>query len=139
MKKTNQEEALEFISTAFKASVSVDRKIDPNDRKAITDWWEEAIINEPIIGLHLLQAITNFLWEIDKKMESAHKAGIVMAITRLELVFNANPIPGGESIIAELVQLLKEESNPEVTELTDVDKVDLSEVGGNDEDDTPLV
>ena len=138
MKKTNQQEAFEYISTTFQKSVLADENISYEFRKDIIAGWED-ISQDPIIGTHLLQAVTNFLWEVDGKLEAARKAGIVMALTRLELVYGINPTPEQQATIRELENLLKEESAAEEQEVSDVGELDLSEVGGNDEDDTPLV
>lgn len=145
MNKTRQEEAYEFVSSNFIKLLEGDSRISYEHKRSVMAFWEDLFAHEGVRNL-MVQAFSNFLWEIDKKMESARKAGIMLALSTLELGFpkgvaDADVAMTKEQITTLLEGLLKAEETPEEPTIKgeDLENMDLSEVGGGDEDDTPLI
>ncbi len=140
--KSRQEEAYEFVSSTFVKLLEKDDRISYEHKRSVIAFWEDLFAHEGVRN-NMVQAFSNFLWEIDKKMESALKAGIMLALSTLELGFPKDVADGDvamtkEQITALLEGLLKAEETPEEPTIKgeDLANMDLSEVGGGDEDDT---
>lgn len=140
--KSRQEEAYEFVSSTFVKLLEKDDRISYDHKRSVIAFWEDLFAHDGVRN-NMEQAFSNFLWEIDKKMESARKAGIMLALSTLELGFPNDAAPADvamtkEQIVTTLEGLLKMEETPEepTIEADDLENMDLSEVGGGDEDDT---
>lgn len=138
--KSRQEEAYEYISGNFVKLLEGDTRISYEHKRSVIAFWEDLFAHEGVRNL-MVQAFSNFLWEIDKKNQAALKAGITMALSRIELLAGDQEEVSVKAVIAELENMLKEEDTPAETPIKaeDLENVDLSEVGGGDEDDTPLI
>ena len=143
--KSRQEEAWEYISNTFIRLINTDKNIAYDHKRSVIAFWEDLFWHDGVKN-NILQAVSNLLWEIDGKMDSARKAGIMMALSTIERNFPKDAEASGvamtkQQITLLLESLLKSEGNPEEQELgeDEIQDMDLSEVGGNDEDDTPLV
>lgn len=137
--ESRQENAWKFINTTFIKLLQGDKKISYEMKKSVEAFWVD-LFAEEIVRNNMLQAINNFLWEIDVKMDSARKAGIMQALSAVELQ-GSNSVTGMVAItdVVKLIEdILKSEESPE-EKIQDIENTDLSEVGGGDEDDTPLL
>lgn len=145
VKLSRQEEAYQFVTDLFLKLIQNDVRISPEYKKAVVAYWRDMFDHEGVRN-NMIQAFSNFLFEIDGKMDSARKAGISQLKDAI-LQSVGEPEEGTvEYAIAKAVigisdDLLKAESTPEEKPLTDkdIENMDLSEVGGGDEDDTPLI
>ncbi len=143
MIQTRQEEAYNFIANNFIELVQKDKKLAYDYKRSLLAFLGDAMADENVMN-DLLQAISNFLWEIDKKIDSSRKAGMIELKDAIRITFN----PNGEmfkeahlcSILALCDSIVDKENTPDEPSLTDdeVSNMDLSEVGGGDEDDSPL-
>lgn len=138
---TRQEEAYDYITGTFFELLQRDKRIDPEMRGAVIAYWQD-LFEHPGIRNNMLQAFSNFLSEIDKRMDASRKAGIVQL--RDQLVLNLRGVKQDdehlEGAIRGLNQMVNELLAQEDTqeEIVDPEAEDLSEVGGADEDDTPI-
>lgn len=135
--RSRQEQAYDEVSSTFIKLLQNDERISYEHKRSVIAFWEDLFAHEGVRN-NMVQAFSNFLWEMDKHNESARKAGIMMALTRLELSFKDFVEVPTKDVIAELTNLLKEEEAPEeqTIKADDLENMDLSEVGGGDEDDT---
>lgn len=139
IEKTRQEEAYEFIAQTFLKLLGDDEKISYEHKRSVIVFWQDLFAHEGVRN-NMLQAFSNFLDEIDGKMDSARKAG--MQHVR-ELIEQTADVNGTEEIyvndvLALIDEALKVENTPEEAPIDakDLENMDLSEVGGGDEDDT---
>ncbi len=137
--KTRQEEAYEYVSNTFVKLLEQDDRISYEHKRSVIAFWEDLFAHEGVRN-NMVQAFSNFLWEIDKINDSARKAGMMQVLSAVELSADKE---GTEEIyysdVIKLIEdLLKSEETPEepTIKAEDLEDVDLSEVGGNDEDDT---
>ena len=140
--KTRQEQAYDYVSGTFVKLLEKDNRISYEHKRSVIAFWEDLFAHEGVRN-NMVQAFSNFLGEIDNRMESARKAGIMLALSVLELGFPSDAAAADvamtkEQIVSTLEDLLKVESTPEepTIKADDLENMDLSEVGGNDEDDT---
>ena len=135
--RSRQEQAYDEVSSTFIKLLQNDERISYEHKRSVIAFWEDLFAHEGVRN-NMVQAFSNFLWEMDKHNESARKAGIMMALTRLELSFKDLVEVPTKDVITELTNLLKEEEAPEeqTIKAEDLENMDLSEVGGGDEDDT---
>lgn len=135
--RSRQEQAYDEVSSTFIKLLQNDERISYEHKRSVIAFWEDLFAHEGVRN-NMVQAFSNFLWEMDKHNESARKAGIMMALTRLELSFKDFVEVPTKDVITELTNLLKEEEAPEeqTIKAEDLENMDLSEVGGGDEDDT---
>lgn len=141
--KPRQEEAYDFVSGTFVKLLENDSRISYEHKRSVIAFWEDLFAHDGVRN-NMVQAFSNFLEEIDPKIDAARKAGIVQmeeAITR-SIPVNTIPADIWEALVAHVRQtradLLKSEDAPEEKPIKaeDLEHVDLSEVGGGDEDDT---
>lgn len=141
MSKTRQEEAYEYITSDFFKLLERDKRIDPELRGAVIAYWQD-LFEHPGVKNNMLQSVSNFLGEVDKRMDASRKAGIVQMkdtlVLNLRSMYQDGPEVGGaikdlENMAADLIA---QEDTAE--EIIDPEAEDLSEVGGADEDDTPI-
>lgn len=138
-----QEQAFEFWKKTFLKLIAQSKDI-PRKQDALAELHD--FFEYPGIRDNMVQAFSNFLFEIDDKLDASRKAGIQQVRDSFEQALaSANPGPGEgvaamteKAIFALIDEQLKLENTPEET-IPDVATTDLSEVGGGDEDDTPLV
>lgn len=131
-KKSRQEEAYDFVSSTFVKLLEGDNRISYEHKRSVIAFWEDLFAHEGVRN-NMVQAFSNFLFEIDTRVDSARKAGIMQALSAIELHSDSNN--GNYSEIVKLLEdLLKSEEAPE--EKVNVEEMDLSEVGGGNEDDT---
>ncbi len=138
--KTRQEEAYDFISSTFVKLLEGDNRIGYEHKRSVIAFWEDLFAHEGVRN-NMVQAFSNFLWEIDTKMDSSRKAGIQSVEDALQAQFNPQGMLYPEAtlelkdVLAVMEQLLRAENQPEET-IQDIENIDLSEVGGGNEDDT---
>lgn len=143
--KTRQEEAYDYVSGIFIKLLQNDDRISYEHKRSVIAFWEDLFAHEGVKN-NMLQAFSNFLDEIDGKMDAARKAGISQlndAITKSLPLAQEGTV---EWAIVKATQrmaneLLAAEDTPEEPALTndEIENMDLSEVGGGDEDETPLI
>lgn len=138
MKLTRQEEAFNFVAQTFVKLIEQDKRVA--HKEEVMAFWADFFEHGGIRD-NMIQAFENFLWEIDGKMDSARKAGIVSVKEAIETEINLEGYSGTTEhldIVSEIIEdLLAAEEIPEenISE-SDVANMDLSEVGGGHEDDT---
>ena len=137
--QTRQEEAYDFVSNTFVKLLEGDERIGYEHKRSVIAFWEDLFAHEGVRN-NMVQAFSNFLDEIDQRIDSARKGGMVSI---KELIQQAADVNGGETIpVAQVIGLIDEmvavEETPEEKPIiaSDLENVDLSEVGGGDEDDT---
>lgn len=136
--KTRQEEAFDYIAETFLKLIQRDKTI--HHKKEVLAFWHDFFEHEGVRN-NMLQAINNFLWEIDGKLDAARKAGIDQL--RTVVLLEGKRAVGDNGFMAVRTiddianRLLEAENAPEET--VNATGTDLSEVGGGDEDDTPLM
>lgn len=137
--KTRQEEAYEFVSNTFVKLLEDDNRISYEHKRSVIAFWQDLFAHEGVRN-NMVQAFSNFLDEIDQRIDSARKGGMVSI---KELIQQAADVNGGEMMpVAQVISLIDEmvavEETPEEKpiEASDLENMDLSEVGGGDEDDT---
>lgn len=140
---SRQEEAYNFVTETFLKLLENDKRISYDFKKSVMAFWEDLFAHKGVRN-NMIQAFSNFLWELDNKMDSARKAGIVQAKDAVRMALEAMPSNDDDnlpSILNAIDDLLNAENTPEEAPLTEaeVKSLDLSEVGGGDEDDTPLL
>lgn len=135
--KSRQEEAYEAVSGTFVKLLEGDNRISYEHKRSVIAFWEDLFAHEGVRN-NMVQAFSNFLWEIDKHNEAARKAGIMMAVSRIELLADGQEEVSTAAIIKALEEMLKEESTPEEPTIKgeELENADLTEVGGGNEDDT---
>jgi hypothetical protein len=141
-KKTRQEEAYEYVTSTFIKLLEQDKRISYEHKRSVLAFYEDMFAHGGVRD-NMLQAFSNFLGEIDKRMDAARLAGLYEAREALELA-----IPAGsswpQSIATQrfVLSIIDEQINVENTKeqtITVTEDTDLTEVGGGDEDDTPLL
>lgn len=137
-KKSRQEEAYEYVSKLFVKLLEKDDRISYEHKRSVIAFWEDLFAHDGVKN-NMVQAFSNFLWEIDKRNEAARKAGIMMALSRVELDFKDFVEVPTKDISTSILNLLKEESDVDEEIIDKIATMDLSEVGGGDEDETPAV
>lgn len=142
-KISRQEGAFDFVAGTFLRLIENDPRVA--NKKEVLAFWHDFFAHEGVRN-NMIQAFSNFLWEVDGRINSARKAGMVQIKEAIELeakkyqLENIDDATIRISYVYELIdQMLSAESTPEET-LTDeaIAKMDLSEVGGGNEDDTPI-
>jgi len=140
--KTRQEEAYEYVSGTFVKLLENDDRISYEHKRSVIAFWEDLFAHEGVRD-NMIQAFSNFLGEIDPKIDAARKAGIAQlndAITRsLPLAQEGTVewaiVKATQRIANELLEAENQVDEPTI-KADDLENIDLSEVGGNDEDDT---
>lgn len=146
-----QEELFNFWEKNF--IKLIESATDVPQKKEIVAGWKDAL-EWPGVRSTMIQAFSNILWEFSKKLDAARGAGMIELRNALVAQANANgskvSITGDtfsvvgklDMDIAQMLQtaynLLEAEKSAEEP-MGDVSKIDLTEVGGGDEDDTPLL
>lgn len=138
--KSRQEEAFEYVTKTFIKLVENDSTI--HDKKDIMAFWQDCF-DYPGVRENMIQAFSNFLFDIDDKMDAARKAGIMQVRDVIQRSANLpKPKLMTPDIILTIIDgILLDEDQPEERPINgdDVAKEDLSEVGGGDENDEPLI
>lgn len=136
---SQQQEAYDFVTSTFIKLLEQDDRISYEHKRSVLAFYEDMFSHEGVRN-NMLQAFSNFLDEIDKRMNASRKAGIVQAKDALLLELQGSLYPSVSAAEIEVVieQLLASESAEEETIPVSED-MDLTEVGGGDEDDTPLL
>lgn len=140
---SRQEQAWGFINSTFLKLIMSDKKVPYEVKKSIEAFWIDLFATNAVRE-NMIQAVNNFLWEIDIKVDSARRAGIQQLNDAITGRFLELPQEGTvERAIVKTVtftakQLLDAENSPEEM-IQDIENTDLSEVGGGDEDDSPIV
>lgn len=143
IKKSQQEEAYEYVSKTFLKLLQQDPRIGSESREDVLASWDDLFEHEGVRN-NMLQAFGNFMDEIDKRMDASRKAGI--AQLRDQMILNLRSteqdnerLQGAIIAINRMAnELLAIENSPEQV-IPVTENVDLTEVGGGDEDDTPLL
>lgn len=138
---TRQEIAYQEIGATFLTLIQRDPLIDPEMRKTVVAWWVD-LFDHPGVANNMKLAISNLLAQQDKRVDAARKAGIQSVRDAIEMQYNSAKLlyPSVDIPLEEIngvidALLFAEESTEEVI---DAAEMDLSEVGGNDEDNTPI-
>jgi len=138
---TRQEEAYEYISETFQKLLQPDDRIGSEHRESVLAFWADLFTHEGVRN-NMLLAFSGFMDEIDKRLDASRKAGIASVKEAIDLEINLDGYFGGTEhldIVEDIIKhLLAVENTPEQS-ITVTDKTDLTEVGGGDEDDTPLL
>lgn len=146
MSKSRQEEAYEYVFGLFIKLLQQDKRISYEHKQSVIAFWQDLFAHEGVRN-NMVQAFSNFLWELDEKLDASRRAGIVeLSDNMLQVIRSKNNHVWKTDSVKAFIEgwtkhSLQIESTPEAELLTDEDiaNADLSEVGGGDEDDTPLV
>lgn len=141
--KTRQEEGYEYISSTFIRLLQDDPRISHEHKRSVLAWWEDLFAHEGVKN-NMLQAFSNFFDEIDKRVDASRKAGLQSAkdavhaqAKEYDLVGIADATIKIGFVYKIIDDLIAAENSPEET--VNAADMDLSELGEEDEDDTPLV
>lgn len=141
-----QEQAYEYVTETFLKLLQQDKRIGAEHKKSVIAFYEDMFAHEGVRN-NMIQAFSNFLDEVNKRVDKARQAGMEAVREEVQLQYNPQgllypsiDIPY-EDLGALIDRMLLVEQNPEEENLTDdtIANMDLSEVGGDDEDDTPLI
>ncbi len=140
---SRQEEAFNYVAQTFLQLIQRDDKIP--HKKEVMAFWQDFFEHEGVRN-NMIQAFSNFLWEVDLKLDASRKAGIVQLSNALKLAMPGDATHPENLAVSKLIshvveQQLASENGAEEKPLTDTEvaETDLSEVGGGNEDDTPLL
>lgn len=143
MNKTRQEEAYEYVTSTFLKLLEQDKRIGYEHKRSVLAFYEDMFAHGGVRD-NMLQAFSNFLAETDKRMDAVRKAGIQSVMDSLNMQYTTNgeinpyfDIPYEEVI--DLIRGLLHAENTKEQTITVTEDTDLTEVGGGDEDDTPLL
>lgn len=139
--KTRQEEGYEYVSSTFIRLLQDDPRISTEHKRTVLAWWEDLFAHDGVKN-NMLQAFSNFFDEVDQRVDATRKAGIAQVDEAISLYAGGvDKVPDGyiklDQVHAIIKQLLDAENSPEET--VDAASMDLTELGEEDEDDTPLV
>lgn len=139
---SRQEEAYSSVMNTFTRLVYNDPKI--HNKEDILAFWHDFFEN-PGVKNNMVQAFSNFLWEIDQRIDAAKLAGMEQIREAFDLAVPGDASHPENLAVSKLVNAIIDEQialekTPE-TELeeSEIESTDLTEVGGGDEDDTPLI
>lgn len=138
--KNRQEEAYDFVSQTFIKLLERDNRIAYEHKRSVIAFWEDLFAHEGVRN-NMIQAFSNFMFEIDDRMSAARKAGMMQvhyAVEKAAASQTLNKKLTPEMLLMLIDGLVIGEGAPEET-IPDVATTDLSEVGGGNEDDTPLL
>lgn len=140
--KSRQEEAYDYVSGNFIKLLEGDDRISYEHKRSVMAFWEDLFAHEGVRNL-MVQAFSNFLSEIDLRIDAARKAGMMQIREAFELAVPADAEHPENLAVSKLVlsiidEQLAVEATPEEPGIKaeDLENMDLSEVGGGDEDDT---
>jgi hypothetical protein len=150
-RKSRQEKAYDYVTSIFLRLLKRDKNISYEYKQSITTFYEDMFAHEGVRN-NMIQAFSNFLDEIDKRMDASRRAGICSVREAVLLQAAANgtaisPSCGAISgkldlnpvdVVGLINELLEAEDEPEDV-VSDIESMDLSEVGGGEEDDTPIL
>jgi hypothetical protein len=137
--KTRQEVAYDYISEHLIKLLQKDDRIAYEHKRSVISFWQDLFEHEGVKN-NLLMAISDYLFEVDVKLQAARQAGIVQILDAIRLE-RGNLTEGTEAfgalgaVLKLGEEILVEEKKPEEM-IQDIENTDLSEVGGGDEDDT---
>lgn len=144
MAKTRQEEACEYIGDIFIKLIQENKKLSYEYKRSLMAFMGDIITDENVKN-DMLQAMSNFLNEIDKKLDSARKAGIIEVKESINRLVSSRGVDFKYISVATVRLscdlLIERENTPEEEPLTtdEIADMDLREVGGGDEDDSPII
>lgn len=127
--KTREKEAFNQIAITFVRLIQRDKDI-PHKREVIAYW--EDFFAHPGVKANMVQAISNFLWDQDDKVDAKLKDEMKALLDIIPKVADADN-ENTQKIMAAITAMINVET---IIEDVKVEDVDLSEVGGGDEDDT---
>lgn len=138
MKKSRQEEAFEFVFNTFYRLIEGDKRT-PNKQIVLAMFQDLFGVEE--VRSNMVQAFSNFLFEIDDKIDAARKAGIDQL--RTTVILEGKRAVGDSGFMSvrtidHIASNLLESENSEEETIEGIENMDLTEVGGGDEDDTPI-
>lgn len=135
---SRQEEAFDYVAQTFLKLIQKDKTIP--HKKEVMAFWHDFFEHEGVRN-NMIQAFSNLLWEIDGKIENAKAVELLELQKMVDKV--ADPENENTKKIKTLISKLIDEKKTTIKfqspdELLD-EVGDLSEVGGGNEDDTPLI
>ncbi len=142
--KTRQEEAFEYVTQQFTKLLMGDMKMPADRKKDVIAFWKDVFEYEGTRD-NMIQAFSNFLFEIDEKMDAARKAGIAQcseAIKNDIASLSSDEVPVYKAglkaarNICSIILLQEMEPAEKTIDGSELENMDLSEVGGGNEDDT---
>lgn len=150
--RNRQEQAYEYVTETFLKLLQQDKRIGAEHKKSVLAFYKDMFEHEGVRN-NMIQAFSNFLGEVDRRIDASRKAGIasVKEALLLQARSNGTMVSDNGNIIGKLdidlmdtihlINVLLDEENSHEETLTDDDiaNTDLTEVGGGDEDDTPLI
>lgn len=139
-KPTRQEVAYQEIGATFLALIQRDPLIDTETRKTVVAWWVD-LFDHPGVANNMKLAISNLLAQQDKRVDAARKAGMVQVLEAFDLAVPADAKHPANLAVSKLVhsivsEQLEQENSP--VEMIGPEDMDLSELGEEDEDNTPI-
>lgn len=135
-KLTRQENAYKIVTETFLKLLEKDKRISYEHKKSVIAFYEDMFAHEGVRN-NMILAFSSFLWDIDGKIDVARKAGMIQIRDMFE-----HQIIDSDNIKKLLLSMIDEQISAEnSTEeiISNIEDTNLSEVGGGDEDDTPLI
>lgn len=136
-KLSRQEQGFNFFAEMFLKLIAADKKIE--HKKEVLAYFHD-LLEHGGVRNNMIQAFSEFMWEHDKKCQ----ADLVSELKTIQSMF-ASMLTQNETteiVIKTLDQFIAESWQPveyQKAEELIAEVGDLSEVGGGDEDDTPLL
>lgn len=124
MKPSRQEEAFDFVTKTFIKLLEQDKRIAYEHKRSVIAFYEDLFAHEGIRN-NMVQAFSNLLWDTEASVEKGIMYELVQVVKMIPKVAKADD-PNTKAIEAMMLELIAEVG-------------DLKEVGGGDEDDTPLI
>lgn len=140
MSKSRQELAYDKVSDTFVKLLENDTRISYEHKRSVIAFWQDLFAHEGVRN-NMIQAFSNFLWDQDNDLDA--KVAGELAVIQNMILHIADPENENTKKITEtLTQMINERMDKAPMRMLteeEIAGVDLSEVGGGDEDDTPLI
>lgn len=130
--KSRQEKVFDQIAVTFVRLIQRDKDI-PHKREVLA-YWEDFFAHQGVRN-NMVQAISNYLWDLDDQTDAKLKDEMKALLDIIPKVADADN-ENTKKIMAAITAIINVEN---VIEEVSVGNTDLAEVGGGDEDDTPLI
>lgn len=131
--QSKQEQAFNEVTETFMRLIERDGRIE--HKKEVLAFYND-LFEHPGVRNNMLQAFSNFLWHLDANQD-AKAVGALQDFLDLIPKIADPENENTQKIMQHLRTLIEEETNTDSEDVS-VDE-DLSEVGGGDEDNTPLL
>lgn len=133
---SRQEQAYETVTHTFLKLLERDKRISYEHKRSVLAFYKDMFAHEGVRN-NMILAFSGFLWNIDKKIDASRKSGMI----QIRDMFD-NQVIDSDNIKKLLLSMIDEqisiENSIEET-IGDIETTNLTEVGGGDEDDTPLI